>query len=126
VEAAAENIKGKTPPDMPEYSGSISASYRFDVPTGSLTPRVELIYRGSEWARIFNVAGLDHVPAYTVTNLNLEYAPDGSKLRVSIAATNVFNTAGINSRYIDPYGTGQVSDQYIPPRQVIGTIAYAF
>lgn len=126
IVASAPNIKGKQPPDMPEFSGSISASYRFDVPTGSLTPRVEVVYRGSEWARIFNVAGLDHVPAYTVTNLNLEYAPQGSKLRLSVAATNVFNTAGINSRYIDPYGTGAVSDQYIPPRQVIGTIAYAF
>lgn len=126
VLASAKNIKGKTPPAMPEYSGSIAASYRFDIPTGTLTPRVELVYRGSEWARIFNETGLDHVPAYTVTNLNLEYAPEGSQLRLSIAATNVFNTAGINSRYTDPYGTGQTSNQYIAPRQVIGTIAYAF
>ena len=126
VEAAATNIKGKEPPAMPKVSGSINASYRFDALGGSLTPRVEYIYRGSEWARVFNVPGLDSVGAYGVTNLNIEYAPHNAKWRLSLAGTNVFNTNGVNSRYTDPYGTGQTSQQYIPPRQVIGTIAYTF
>jgi len=56
----------------------------------------------------------------------VEYAPAGSNLRVSLTATNVGNVAGINSRYTDPYGTGQTSQQYIPPRQVVGSIAYRF
>ena len=43
-----------------------------------------------------------------------------------MTATNVFNVAGVNSQYTDPYGTGQTSQQYIPPRQIIGTIAYSF
>ena len=94
--------------------------------SGTLTPRVEYIYRGDEWARIFNEPGLDKVPAYGVVNLNVEYAPRGSKLRLSLAATNVTDEAGINSRYTDPFGTGQTSDQYIPPRQIIGSIAYSF
>ena len=66
------------------------------------------------------------MPQYTVTDLNLEYAPNHSALRISLTLTNIGSVAGINSRYIDPYGTGQVSDQYIPPFQVIGTIAYSF
>ena len=40
-----------------------------------MTPRVEFVYRGSEWARIFNEPSLDKVPSYGVTNLNLSYAP---------------------------------------------------
>jgi iron complex outermembrane recepter protein len=126
VVAAARDIGGKTPPAMPKVSGSINLSYRFDVPNGALTPRVEVVYRGAEWARIFNEPSLDRVPAYTVTNLNLEYVPTGSRFRLSVAATNVFNVNGVNSRYTDPYGTGQTSQQYIPPRQVIGTVAYSF
>ena len=66
------------------------------------------------------------MPAYTVTNLNFEYQPANSALKLSLAATNLFNVAGVNSRYTDPYGTGQTSQQFIPPRQVIGTIAYSF
>jgi len=124
--AAARNLKGKQPPAMPNVSGSISASYSFDVLSGTLTPRIQVIYRGSEWGRIFNEPGLDKVPAYTATNLYVEYVPAGGHLRLSIAATNVFDVAGINSRYTDPYGQVQTSDQFIPPRQIIGTIAYRY
>ena len=126
VEAAAESIKGKTPPDMPKISGAVSASYDFDIPFGVLTPRFQYVYRGSEWARIFNVPGLDRVRAYGVTNFNLDFIPTGSNLRLSLTATNAFNVDGVNSKYTDPYGTGQTSQQYIPPRQIIGTVAYRF
>jgi iron complex outermembrane receptor protein len=126
VIAAAKNLNGATPPDMPHVSGALNFSYRFDVPGGTITPRVQITYRGSEWARIFNEPTLDKVPQYTVTDLNLEYAPNHSNLRISLTMTNIGSVAGINSRYIDPYGTGQVSDQYIPPFQVIGTVAYSF
>ena len=126
VIAAAKNLKGKTPPAMPHVSGAVSASYGIDIPWGVLTPRVQVIHRGSEWARIFNEPSLDKVPAYTVTNLNLQFVPTNSHLSLSLAATNVFNVAGVNSRYTDPYGTGQTSQQYIPPRQIIGTFSFAF
>ena len=126
VVAAAIDLNGRQPPDMPQVSGAISASYRFDVFGGTFTPRVEYIYRGSEWARIFNDPGLDHVPAYGVVNLNFEYQPNHSPLRIDLTATNIGNVAGVNSRYTDPYGTGQTSQQFISPFQIIGTVAYSF
>ena len=69
---------------------------------------------------------LDSVPAYSVVNLNLQFIPTDAKWQAALTATNVFNKAGVNSRYTDPYGTGQTSQQYISPRQVIFSIAYAF
>ena len=126
IQAAAEPLRGKTPPDMPKISGSVNASYAFATPFGTLTPRAEYIYRGSEWARIFNDRALDRVSPYGVTNFNLDFRPTGSKLRLSLAATNAFDVNGVNSKYTDPFGTGQTSQQYIPPRQIIGTVAFAF
>jgi iron complex outermembrane receptor protein len=126
VAAAAKNIRGKMPPAMPKVSGSFDVSYMFDIPWGSLTPRLEYIYRGKEWARIFNQPGLDSMPAYSVVNLNLSFVPRDAKWQAAVTATNIFNKAGVNSRYTDPYGTGQTSQQYISPRQVIFSIAYAF
>ena len=126
VVAAAKDIGGNRPPAMPTFSGSINAAYAIDLPFGVLTPRVEVVYRGSEYARIFNEPGLDNVPAYTETNLNLDFVPTGSKLRFAVTATNVGNVGGINSKYIDPYGTAQTSLQYIAPRQVIFTVGYGF
>ena len=126
VIASEKNIGGNIPPALPTVSGSVDASYTFDLPSGTLTPRVEYVYRGSEWARIFNVPSLDHVPAYGVTNLNLQYLPTGSRLQLSVTATNVFNVAGVNSRYTDYFGTGQTSQQFIPPRQIIFSVGYSF
>jgi iron complex outermembrane receptor protein len=126
VIAAERNIRGKTPPAMPKVSGSINASYAIDLPFGVATPRVEVVYRGSEYARIFNEPGLDNVPAYTQVDLNLDFVPTGSKFRFAVTATNVGNVAGINSKYIDPYGTAQTSLQYVAPRQVIFTVGYGF
>jgi iron complex outermembrane receptor protein len=126
VAAAAVNVQGKQPPDMPNVSGSVALSYKLDTQWGSLTPRIQLVYRGQEWARIFNDPNLDKVPSYTVTNLNLEFDPTDPHYRVSLAVTNLFNVAGITSRYTDPYGTFMTSDQYIPPMQVIGTIAWKY
>jgi iron complex outermembrane receptor protein len=126
IVSAAKNIEGKEPPAMPKVSGSVSASYRFDLPTGALTARAQYTYRGELWARIFNEPDLDKVKSYGVTDLYFEYAPSGSHLRYSLTCTNLFDKAGVNSRFTDPYGTGQTSQQYIPPRQVIGTIAFAF
>jgi iron complex outermembrane receptor protein len=126
VEAAAEQLKGKTPPAMPKVSGAVTAAYLFDVPGGKLTPQVQFIYRGSEWARIFDEPSLDKVPSYGVVNVNLDYAPTGSHFRFALTGTNIFNKAGVNSQYTDPYGQGQTSRQYIAPAQVIGTVKYAF
>ena len=126
VLAGEKNVRGSTPPAMPKVSGSVNASYAIDLPFGILTPRVELVHRGSEFARIFNEPGLDRVPAYTQTDLNIDFVPTGSKFRFAVTATNVSNVAGINSRYIDPYGTAQTSQQYIAPRQVIFTVGYTF
>ncbi len=126
VIAASKDIRGNTPPAMPHVSGSIDASYAFPIYGGTVTPRVEFVYRGSEWARIFNEPSLDRVPSYGITNLNISYAPNNSNLRFDVTATNVFNVAGVNSQYTDPFGTGQTSRQYVPPRQVIVTVAYSF
>jgi iron complex outermembrane receptor protein len=110
---------------MPNVSGSISASYRFETPWGPIVPRVQVVYRGAEWARIFNDPTLDRVPSYTVTNLNVDFLPN-EHLRLSLTGTNVFNVNGITSRYTDPYGTFTTSNQYIPPAQVMGTIAWRY
>lgn len=126
VIASARDIDGKTPPAMPKVSGSAYAGYTWDVPGGELTTRAQFTYRGKMWARVFNQPSLDRVKSYSVTDLFVEYAPHDSNLRLSLAATNVFNKDGVNSQFTDPYGIGQTSRQYIPPRQVIGTIAYSF
>ncbi len=126
VLATAQNVKGNSPPAAPEVSGAINASYRFDSALGSFTPRVEVVYRGEQWARIFNTAA-DKMDAYTVVNAGLEFLPSSNEnFRFTVTGTNLFDKDGINSRFIDPYGTFQISNQYIPPRQILGTVAFKY
>jgi iron complex outermembrane receptor protein len=126
VIAAARDIGGNVPPAMPRFSGSLNVAYVFDIPNGELIPRGELIYRGSEWARIFNEPALDYVPGYAVFNISVRYRLTGTGLSMQLAGTNLANRAGVNSRYTDPFGTGQTSQQFIAPRQVIYTVGFAF
>jgi iron complex outermembrane receptor protein len=126
VIGAARNIGGNMPPKTPDFAGSLNASYALYTAGGTLTPRAEYSYRGSMWARVFEEPALDKIKAYGVWNLNLDYAPDEGNYTLSLTASNLLNKAGVNSRYTDPYGTFQTSQQYIPPRQIIGTIGYSF
>lgn len=126
VVAGARDVGGNPPAKMPNVLGSFNASYDFTAGWGTITPRFEVIYRGDFWARVFDEPALDKVPAYTQVNLNLDFIPDNSAFRFSVTATNVGNVAGVNSRYTDPYGTFTTSQQFIPPRQVFGTISYTF
>jgi iron complex outermembrane receptor protein len=126
VIAAEKNVGGNSPAKMPTVSGSINASYAIPLGIGMLTPRVEYVYRGGLWDRIFEESALDKIKAYGLWNMNVEFAPEDSNFTLSLSASNLTNQAGVNSRYTDPYGTAQTSQQYIPPRQIIGTVAYFF
>ena len=124
--AGSPNTNGNEVPKLPKVQGSLNAAYTMNLAGYSLLSRVEYIYRGSFQYRIFNDGALDRVPSYGQWNLFFELKPPVRQLSVSLAVSNVFNKDGINSRYTDPYGTGQTSNEYIPPRQVIGTVAYQF
>ena len=126
VIAGTQNAGGNLPPDMPTVQGDLNVEYRMPIWRGELLSRAEFVYRGSEEARIFNDPTVDHVPAYSVYNLFFSYKPDRSNWTVSLALTNLANIAGVASRYTDPYGTQQTSQQYIPPFQAVGRIAYTF
>jgi iron complex outermembrane receptor protein len=126
VIAAARDVGGNPLPKMPNVLGSVNVAYGFDLPVGKITPRVEYVYRGSEWARIFAQPALDHIGGYGVCNLNLTYQPPNPHFSLALTATNVGNVLGVNSRYTDPYGTFTTSQQFIAPRQVLGTVAFSY
>jgi iron complex outermembrane recepter protein len=124
--AGSPNTNGNAVPKLPKVEGSLNAGYTAGFGGYQLLSRLEFIYRGGFQYRIFNDGALDRVPSYDQWNLYFELTPPTQNLTCSLTVSNVFNKDGINSRYTDPYGVGQTSNEYIPPRQVIGTIAYRF
>ena len=126
VIAGAQDVDGNRLPKMPGVQGLISSTYTTDIGDGEFTLRGEMVYRGKFNYRLFAVAALDRVPAYTVYNAFIQYAPHDKPWKVSFSAQNLTNKTGINSRFSDPYGSGTTSIEYIAPRQVYGTVSFAF
>ena len=122
----AQNLKGQTTAKTPKWQGSVNAAYSLPLARGIVTPRLELIYRGDFIYRMFNNSGLDQVPSYTIVNLHVDYKPNDNDWTFSLSASNLGNKNGINSRFTDPYGIGQTSNEYIAPRQIIAKVGYEF
>ncbi len=126
VAAGAPDTDGNEVPKLPQWQGELAAGYESGLGAWRVATRVEFIYRGSFQYRIFNDGLLDRVPSYDQWNLFAQLSAPGGHWSFALALSNLFNAAGINARYTDPYGTGQTSDEFIPPRQLVGTIAYRF
>lgn len=123
---AVRDIKGNKPPKVPDYQASVAATWTLDIAGGELTSRAEYVHRGTYVYRVFNSGSRDVVPAYDIMNLNFNFVPSGSRFEISLAISNLFDKAGINSRYTDPFGSFFTSNEYIAPRQVVGSVRYAF
>ena len=125
-DAAREDIKGNRIPKLPRWQGNIAATWNGEVGPGKLTARAQLIYRGQYQYRLFNEGAVDTTPSYTQVNTMLKYEPEGTSTDITLRVINLFDKNGINSRFSDPYGSAQVMDTYIPPRQVILSVGYKF
>lgn len=126
VAAKAQNLNGNSTAKTPKFQGSVNAAYSLDLGEGTLTPRLEYVYRGKFIYRVFNNSTLDQVGSYGIFNLHADYSPNNSKWNFGLTASNLGDKAGINSRYTDPFGIKQTSDEYIAPRQIIATVGYTF
>ena len=121
-----QNVDGKQVPKMPGIQAQVSATYTKDIGSGVITLRGDMLHRGKFNYRLFAIAEFDRVPAYTIYKAFIEYAPHDKPWKLSFSAQNLTNALGINSRFADPYGAGSTSVEYIAPRQVYGTISFAF
>lgn len=125
-DAARANINGNKVPKLPGVQGFVSATYNHEIGPGMLTARAKFVYRGEYQYRLFNLGAIDTVPSYETVDLSVQYQPDNTNLTFGLSVENLFDVNGLNSRLSDPYGSAQVTDTYIPPRQFIVSIGYKF
>jgi Outer membrane receptor proteins, mostly Fe transport len=125
-DAARADIKGNSIPKLPKWQGNMAATWNGQVGPGELTARAQLLYRGKYQYRLFNDGAVDLTPAYTQVNAMLKYEPANTATNITLRVINLFDKNGVNSRFSDPYGSAQVMETYIPPRQVILSVGYRF
>lgn len=132
--AAAKSAYGNRVPKMPSVTGNLTLSKTLAFQSGAkLLPSIGMVYRGSFEARVFNEPGIDHVPGYLLFNVGLRFIPSHGPWELEVGVTNLTNRAGVSSRFIDAFsiasdanGRGVITQEYVPPRQVIATAHYSF
>ena len=132
--AAARSANGNDVPKLPSVTGNLTLTKTFSLASGSmLQPSVNFVYRGSFEARVFNEPGIDQVPDYLLLNARLRFVPARGAWELAIAGSNLTNKAGVSSRFIDAFGIatdaggrGVITQEYVPPRQVMATVHFNF
>lgn len=66
------NIKGRTIPFAPKFSGAAGISYAVPVGDATITPSVRLSYQGAQWVNFFQ-APYNRIPARTLLGARLTY-----------------------------------------------------
>ena len=126
-QSAGVQVEGNTPPNLADLTYNLYAAWFQPVGDhGELTSRIENVYVGEYEARIFNTAGADDVPSYSLWNAYFQYQPNEAPWFVSASITNIGDEEGISGRFVDPYSSGTVSNEYVPPRQLLVTFGFEF
>ncbi len=125
--ATSTNLKGNEPPKLVDVSARLGLTNTYAFSDGAtLTSRVEYVHRGEFQSRVWNNPLVDSVPDYDIVSLYFQYAFNQWPLRISLGVTNLFDEDGVNNRFSNPFGLYTTSEEFIPPREVIGTIRYEF
>lgn len=124
--AAAQNLNGNSVPKLPDWQGTASLTWTGDIGPGELTARAQYQYRGQFYYRVFNNPEYDITPSYSLVNLFFKYQFTDSPIYASVSVSNLFDEAGVNSSFSDPYGSAQGFRTYIPPRQAIFSVGFSF
>ncbi len=121
------NLKGNEPPKLVDLTARVGLTNTHTFGGGSvLTSRLDYLYRGEYQYRVFNNPLVDTVPSYDIVNLFFHYQPANSGFAFSLGATNVFDEDGVNSRFSNPFALLTTSEEFIPPREIIAAVSYAF
>ena len=126
-QSAAVQVNGNTPPNLADLTYNLYAAWFQPIGDhGELTSRIENVDVGEYEARIFNTDGADDVSSYSLWNAYFQYKPNEGPWYVSASVTNIADEEGVSGRFVDPYSSGTVSNEYVPPRQLLVTFGFEF
>jgi iron complex outermembrane receptor protein len=117
-------VKGNAVPNMPTVQGSGAISWTGQAGPGKLMLRAQYLYRGGFQSNVFQSAWYDKTPHYSQVNLFANYVSWARVLGLGDGYQPVQRRRH-SSRFTDPYGAS-VFSTYIPPRQALVSVKYAF
>jgi iron complex outermembrane receptor protein len=94
----------------------------FQLPAGTLTPRLSAHWESASWLSVFNLGEPDRQGSYAKVDLGLRYDAD-KKYYVDLFVRNV-GDKNIKTSAQNPQGIWQA--QYLPPRTIGFNAGYTF
>lgn len=124
VQAGAVVTADNKIPYAPEWTVALSARYRAELGSGTLTPSINYAYRSSTFVTPNNSA-VSLLPGYGLLSARLTYAPQGGRWDLSVFGTNL-----TDKRYLisvgDSTGIGVVYNVFGRPREIGATLGVHF
>lgn len=115
-----KNVKGNELAKAPSFTGNVSFSHFSDVRgMGELRTKIQYVFRGEYFHRIFNNPRTDLVSSYSVLNASMRFTTPRTPWIFTLSALNITDEAGVNSKFTDVFGVGATSVELIAPRQLI-------
>lgn len=117
--AAQQDVYGKRPGKVPDFTTAVAVGHTYEFTGGVLTSRLQFLYRTHYMFRVYNNPGTDLVPDSRQWNLSFDFVPPGAHWHAEFLVTNLTDSNSVNARLADNFGVGEVTNEYIPPRQFI-------
>jgi iron complex outermembrane receptor protein len=123
----ASDIYGHTLPKVPPFTANIALQHSYYWDSGAqLVSAIHFIYRNPYYFRVYDNPTTDLVPPQRQIDMSFSYRTADKHWHADFLITNLTDSASINSRYSDNFGTFITANYYVPPRQFIGRVGYSF
>jgi iron complex outermembrane receptor protein len=116
------DVTGNTMPHSPKWSTQLMYQHVFQLPAGTLTPRLSAHWESASWLSVFNLGEPDRQGSYSKLDLGLRYDAD-KKWYVDLFVRNATDK-DIKTSAQNPQGVWQA--QYLPPRTIGFNAGYTF
>ncbi|KPF85591.1 hypothetical protein IP70_11115 [alpha proteobacterium AAP38] len=102
--ATTANLKGRTIPYAPKFSGGLGLAYEAAMEGGSLTPSIRVSHVGAQWVTFFQ-APYHQIPERTLVNARIAYQSDEG-WSLAAYANNLLDDDYISNVFQTPNGVG--------------------
>src|SRR5215217_410020 len=115
-----DEVGGNALPNSPEWTVSLGAQYRWELPGGwSATPRVDFYYQAESFARIYNRVN-DQLEAYTNTNVSVTFEKPEWQLVAQLYVRNLTDETVITDKYLTDDSSGLYTNIFLSEPRTYG------
>lgn len=115
-----QSIHGNENPNTPPVTVSFGVQYTSKLGGGyTLVPRVDFYYQTQMWGRIFE-DGADKIPAYTVTNAQIQLNSPDSSWYAQLFVKNAFNKTYVTGEYLTSSSSGLYTNEFLGDPRMYG------